>query len=67
MGDAAVLGIKKAKDLFKEGKVAESAKVLEDLSGGAKATSEAATHVPGRVRSRINIANGRTETTPLRE
>lgn len=40
MGDAAVLGIKKAKDLFKEGKVAESAKVLEDLSGGAKATGK---------------------------
>lgn len=37
VGDAAVLGIKKAKDLFKEGKVAESAKVLEDL-GGAKGT-----------------------------
>ncbi|MBI6799355.1 hemagglutinin repeat-containing protein, partial [Pseudomonas syringae] len=35
--------------------------------GGAKATGEAATQIPGRVQSRVNIANGRTETTPLRD
>ncbi|SFM85430.1 Haemagluttinin repeat-containing protein, partial [Pseudomonas syringae] len=34
---------------------------------GAKATGEAATQIPGRVQSRVNIANGRTETTPLRD
>uniref|UniRef100_UPI0028AF36B3 hypothetical protein n=1 Tax=Pseudomonas lopnurensis TaxID=1477517 RepID=UPI0028AF36B3 len=34
---------------------------------GAKATGEAVTQIPGRVQSRINIANGRTETTPLRD
>ncbi|MDR8013308.1 two-partner secretion domain-containing protein [Ectopseudomonas guguanensis] len=39
VGDAVVHGIKQAKGLFKEGKVAESAKVLEDLSGGPKVTS----------------------------
>ncbi|MDD1020244.1 DUF637 domain-containing protein [Pseudomonas sp. TNT2022 ID1048] len=33
----------------------------------AKATGEAVTQIPGRVQSRINIANGRTETTPLRD
>jgi len=32
-----------------------------------KATGEAVTQIPGRVQSRINIANGRTETTPLRD
>ncbi|WP_238417933.1 DUF637 domain-containing protein [Pseudomonas syringae group genomosp. 3] len=39
----------------------------EVLGNGAKATGEAATQIPGRVQSRINIANGRTETTPLRD
>jgi len=34
---------------------------------GAKATGEAAARIPGRVQSRVNIANGRTETTPLRD
>lgn len=37
-GDAVAIGIKKAEDLFKQGKVAEAANVLEDLHGGAKAT-----------------------------
>ena len=37
------------------------------VAGGAKATSEAATQIPDRVQSRVNIANGRTETTPLRD
>lgn len=36
-------------------------------SVGAKATGEAVTQIPGRVKSRINIANGRTENTPLRD
>jgi filamentous hemagglutinin len=36
-------------------------------SVGPKATGEAVTQIPGRVQSRINIANGRTETTPLRD
>ncbi|WP_296246870.1 filamentous hemagglutinin N-terminal domain-containing protein [Pseudomonas sp. UBA4194] len=35
--------------------------------GEAKATGEAATQASGRVHSRVNIANGRTETTPVRE
>jgi filamentous hemagglutinin len=34
---------------------------------GPKATGEAATQIPGRVQSRVNIANGRTEATPLRD
>ena len=37
------------------------------VARGAKATSEAATQIPDRVQSRVNIANGRTETTPLRD
>ncbi len=37
------------------------------VSGGEKATGEAATQIPSRVQSRVNIANGRTETTPLRD
>jgi filamentous hemagglutinin len=35
--------------------------------GGAKAAGEAVIPVSGRVQSRINIANGRTKTTPLRD
>ena len=38
IGDAVAHGIKQAKGLFKEGKVAESAKVLEDLSATHKST-----------------------------
>lgn len=34
---------------------------------GAKGTGEASIPVSARVQSRINIANGRTETTPLRD
>ena len=34
-GDAVAVGVKKAEGLFKEGKVAEAAKVLEDLPKGA--------------------------------
>mgnify|MGYP002041094311 FL=1 len=37
------------------------------VGGAAKGTSEAAIQIPGRVQSRINIANERTATTPLRE
>ncbi|MCJ1884706.1 filamentous hemagglutinin N-terminal domain-containing protein [Pseudomonas sp. LA21] len=33
----------------------------------AKGASEAAAQIPGRVQSRINIADGRTATTPLRD
>jgi len=45
LGDAVAQGIKQAKKLFKEGKVAESAKVLEDLSDGTKATGGAVPEV----------------------
>ena len=38
LGDAVAQAVKQAKKLFKEGKVAESAKVLEDLSDAAKTT-----------------------------
>ncbi|GID09095.1 hypothetical protein [Pseudomonas sp. 008] len=35
--------------------------------GGAKDVVNAVEGVPGRVQSRINVANGRAETTPLRD
>ena len=46
VGDAVAHGIKQAKGLFKEGKVAESAKVLEDLSGGPKGTGAVDDFIP---------------------
>ncbi|XKV51163.1 DUF637 domain-containing protein [Pseudomonas sp. nanlin1] len=36
-------------------------------AGGAKGVDEVPTRIPSRVQSRVNIANGRTETTPLRD
>ncbi|WP_246881529.1 hemagglutinin repeat-containing protein [Pseudomonas protegens] len=51
--------------------VVEDASLLATLGSmlgvAAKGTSEAAIQIPGRVQSRINIANERTATTPLRE
>lgn len=35
--------------------------------GGSTSKTVASTAIPGRVQSRINIANGRTATTPIRE
>ncbi|BCY00588.1 DUF637 domain-containing protein [Stutzerimonas stutzeri] len=68
VGDAAVLGIKKAKDLFKEGKAAESAKVLEDLSGGAKATANAErAALPAGYREGSSAGSAFSETAGLPE
>lgn len=39
----------------------------DDVVKAEKAVGEAGSQIPGRVQSRINIASGRTETTPLRE
>ena len=41
--------------------------ILGKATSGAKGTGEAVIQVPGRVQSRINIASGRTEMTPLRD
>nr|WP_328803393.1 hemagglutinin repeat-containing protein [Pseudomonas triticifolii] len=48
------------------GNLAQLVKAEREIAG-PKATGEAATQIPGRVQSRVNIANGRTETTPLRD
>jgi hypothetical protein len=50
------------------GKVTKTTEVLTDVGrAGEKVAAEVADQVPGRIQSRINIANGRTATTPLRD
>ncbi|WP_095161628.1 hemagglutinin repeat-containing protein [Pseudomonas sp. Irchel 3F5] len=58
---------RKGHGVVEGGKKPAVSKVESGPGQGAKATGEAVTQIPGRVQSRINIANGRTQTTPLRD